>query len=138
MRFKRLVQRIGHRGAFLAFLALLDILYGYSILAEPGLVGNYDLGLTVQSWGLVWLATGIVLLTGIATRHDRVHFGLAAALKAAWAMIWFKLWLFEHTPRGWVPVVIWAAFAAVVVVVSSWPEMRKLDSITGDRNGDRE
>ena len=118
------MRRVGRRGAFLAFLALLDFAYGYSLYLVPASQRAYDLLLPWQAWGVVWLAVGAVCAGGMVLRTgaDRLAFSLAAALKTCWAAVFVRVWLLDHLPRGWVSVVIWLAFAAVVLLVSSWPE----------------
>jgi len=123
--FWKVVYRCGHRGAFLLFLALLDGLYGYSLFIEPGPTVSIDLWFPVPVWAIIWLVTGLILLTGVFAIHDRIHYALAATVKAAWAAAWLNIWIFGTVPRAWISVVIWAAFAATVVVVSSWPEKRR-------------
>jgi hypothetical protein len=120
-----LVERVGHRGAFLAFLSLLDFLYGYSILADTGPLASYHLILPAIVWGWVWVAMGFVLLSGVFIRHDRFQFGASATFKAAWVAAFVNVWITQNYPRIWVSIVIWAALAALVVVVSSWPESRR-------------
>jgi hypothetical protein len=125
LRIRRLIERAGHRGAFLSFLALLDILFGWSILGDAGNLTHVALFFPAQIWGIIWLTVGIFLTTGIFTRHDKVHFAVAASLKAAWATVYLNVFVVNHFPRAWVSIVIWAAFAAIVMVVSSWPDYRR-------------
>ena len=123
MNIKGLIRRVGHRGAFLLFLALLDFLYGYSLFTTSK--RTVDLTLPWTAWGFIWTAVGVVLLIGAFAIRDRVHFAVAATLKAAWAGMFVKLWLIYHVPHAWVNVVVWVAFSAVVVTVSTWPEVRR-------------
>jgi hypothetical protein len=122
---KLFTERAGHRGAFLAFLSLLDFLYGYSILTDSGPLQVYHLILPIIVWGWIWVAMGAVLLSGVFIRRDKFHFGLSATFKCAWVAAWVNVWITQAFPRVWVSIVIWAAFAALVVVVSSWPETRR-------------
>ena len=124
-KLRQAARRVGRRGAFLLFLAALDIAYGYSLwVTTAAQRRSLDLLLPWQVWGLIWLATGAVCAIGavLRTGADRFAFGLAAALKAAWGAVFVRVWLYDHLPRGWVSVIIWLAFAAVVLLVSSWPE----------------
>lgn len=116
-------HRLGHRGAFLLFLAILDFLYGYSIITEPvpGL-GSYDTFLPVPAWGWIWVGVGVICLLRAPFARDRVAYASAAGLKVAWAGLFAHLWLIQDFPRGWVSVVIWLCFAATVLIISSWPE----------------
>lgn len=120
----RLCQsRIGRRGAFLLFLSLLDILYGWSLMIAPP-APPLHLVLSLDAWGWVWIGTGIFLIPGAFIRRDRSCFALASFLMAAWAGAWVDVWVSDaFVPRAWVSVAIWAAFAGVVVVVATWPEV---------------
>ena len=123
INLKGLVRRVGHRGAFLLFLSLLDFLYGYSLFSTARQGSHLDLILSLQTWGIAWIVVGAVLLWGSFVRKDQFPFGLAATIKAAWAAAWVKIWLFSHViPLAWVSVAIWTAFSALVVIVSTWPE----------------
>lgn len=120
-----MARRVGRRGAFLAFLALLDLAYGWSLLeTTPAQQRALDLLLPWQAWAVIWLIVGAVCAAGtlLRTGADRLAFSLAAALMTCWALVFVRVWLYDHLPRGWVSVVIWLAFAAVVLLVSSWPE----------------
>lgn len=125
MKLKAVRERIGRRGAFLLFLALLDILYGWSMLVTPIPGPDLHLILPLDAWGWIWIGTGIYLIPGALIKRDRSFFALAAFLKAGWAGAWVSVWLSDpFIPRAWVSVVIWAAFAGVVLVVASWPEVQ--------------
>jgi hypothetical protein len=118
----RLGRHVGHRGAFLAFLALLDLLYGYSLLVTDTPSRIYDLLLPWPSWGIIWLTVGAFIATGIPMRNDRFQFGAAIAIKAIWGALFVRVWLIDRAERGWVSVVIWMSFALAVLVVAGWPE----------------
>jgi len=121
----RLFRRAGHRGAFLAFLTILNCLYGYSLLSTPpAAFGRYYLLLPIDVLGWLWIGAGIFLSTGIFLRTDRLHFSLAAVVKGAWAAFFVNLW-WQGLPRAWVSVVLWAAFAGIILIVASWPEPTK-------------
>jgi hypothetical protein len=115
-------RRAGRRGAFLAFLAVLDLAYGYSLFATAAPQRAYDLFLPWQAWGIIWMATGAVCASGVIARRDRAQFTAAAALKAAWGFLFADIWLVQGIPRGWVSVVLWLAFAATVLIIAGWPE----------------
>lgn len=126
MRLKKLGLRIGHRGAFLLFLSLLDFLYGYGMLVTP--VKHLKGVLPFHTWGFIWIIAGIVLLIGSFVKRDRIAFGVAATLKAAWAAQWIMLTVYDDTKihNAWMNVVLWTAFSGLVVVVSTWPEVRPM------------
>lgn len=132
----RLWEHVGRRGAFLSFLSLLDVLYGYSILTVPTSPPRLHLLIPYWSWGYVWLAAGIVLFPGIWVRRDRFFYAVAAFMKAAWAGAWVDVWVNDSSvARAWVSVLIWAAFAALVLVVSTWPEVLPLKDAERGRDG---
>ena len=118
-----IARRSGRRGAFLAFLTLLDWAYGWSLLTAPAAQQRAaDLLLGWTAWGWIWAATGCVTAAGIFVRRDRVPYALAAALKSAWGLLQLYLWTAGSAPRGWVGAVIWVGFAAIVLTVAGWPE----------------
>lgn len=121
--WKKLWRQVGRRGLFLAFLALLDVVYGYFILNPPAYTPPqlYPL-LPMRAWAGLWLATGAVCTIGMfLRRQDRIAYALAALLLAGWGLHY--LWL-QHLgmPFAWVSAMIWLVFAGIVLVVASWPE----------------
>jgi predicted membrane metal-binding protein len=116
----RVLRVIGRRGAFLAFLAILDILIGYSLFtAVPA--HPVDLVLPLRTWAYIWVGAGAFIATGILTRWDRVQYTAAAGIKAAWGLLYMNMW-FHAVPRAWVSVVIWLSFAAIIALIAGWPE----------------
>lgn len=116
-------HRVGRRGLFLSFLAVLDFTVGYFLLSPPpgGPVQQYPF-MPHQAWGAAWLAVGVACAYGMFLKSDRVPYALAALLQAAWALRYAYLWYLGITPYAWVSVVIWLAFAFTVLVVAGWPE----------------
>jgi hypothetical protein len=117
-----LAERIGRRGATLLFLAVLDVLYGYSQLATEAPARAFDLLLPWEVWGWIWIGAGLFIATGIFARQDWPQFTVAAGLKLCWGLLFIRVWLIDDVARGWVSVVIWLCFALFVVVVAGWPE----------------
>lgn len=115
-----LKRRIGYRGAFLMFLVMLNFVYGYSLITDPPMHVNLLLPLNVWAW--TWIVMGFILATGVFVKNDRFQFGLSATFKSFWAVAWLGTWIDLGTPRAWINAVIWLSFAALVVVVSFWPE----------------
>ena len=116
-------HRIGRRGAFLLFLAILDAAVGYSLLtAPPAEIAAVHLVLPPAFWAWAWLAVGAVCAVSAFLARDRAGFALAAGLKAAWAGVTARAWLIYHIPQGWVGVIFWLAFAITVLLISGWPE----------------
>jgi hypothetical protein len=115
-----IIYRTGRRGSFLAFLMILDAVYGYSLIELPRGASRLDLILPVHVWGWVWVSAAGCCASGILLRKDRVPYMVAALLKAAWGLIFAWLW-YQGLPE-WPSVVIWIAFALIVVLVAGWPE----------------
>lgn len=113
-----LVRRIGRRGAFLLFLALLDAAFAFSLTQAP----MTGLLLPADAWAGLWAAAGAMCAGCAFAAKDRLAFGGAAAIKASWAAVNFDLWLNHRLPDGWLGGAIWAAFALTVLIVASWPE----------------
>lgn len=124
-RLRKLTRQIGRRGACLLFLAILDLLYAYSLYETPLKQRTFDLLLPYQVWAMIWLAVGITCLNQAFMRVDRVAFSLAVGLKLAWGGALGAVWLTHPSadPRGWVVVPIYWGFAAFVAIVASWPEL---------------
>lgn len=119
---------VGRRGEFLLFLALLDLLYGLSLLRpapqarRSPTTGFLAEVMPLPCWALLWLAVGAVCLAGAFVVRDRVSFAAAAGLKVLWGSLFLVGWLAGVVERGWVSAVIWLVFALVVVRLASWPE----------------
>jgi hypothetical protein len=120
----RAARRLGHRGAFLLFLTVLDFAYGYALLSASvtALRASPDLILPMHTWGWIWVAAGIVCASGAAVRYDWPQFIVAATLKAAWAAVYADIWIVQQSADAWVSVVVWATFSLAVLDVASWPE----------------
>lgn len=125
-RTRRLIKRIGRRGSFLLFLAILDVLYGYSLSFPRPSVQNVDLFLSSHVWGIIWTLVGIVCFFQAFAKVDRFGFTCAVTLKVVWAAAAFASWIFTNTYQyGWVSGVIFATFAMVTAIISYWPEPRR-------------
>ena len=121
-KLRRLRARIGRRGAFLGFLAMLDVVIGWFLLYPPA--GSppqpYPL-LPAQAWAAWWLATAAACTAGMFLRTDRVAYAAAALLKTGWALRYAYLW-YTGVPQSWVAMAIWLAFAGAVLIIAGWPE----------------
>jgi len=116
----------GRRGAFLGFLAVLDLAFGYSLLIVPRFPGkSFDFVIPLHAWGWAWIAVGIACVAGIFARQDRVPYTLAAVLKAAWGLTYAWVW-WQGAPNAWISVTVWLSFAVTVMLVAGWPEPVKL------------
>jgi hypothetical protein len=123
----RWIQRhAGRRGAFLAFLTVLDLAFGYSVFELPrAALLQINILLPLHVWGWLWIGTGIICASGIFIQADRVQYTLAALLKTAWGLLYAYLW-WQGVPNSWASVVVWLSFAMTVVLIASWPESAKI------------
>lgn len=125
---------MGRRGAFLLFLLILDVSFGYSLLViPPALRQLHNLLLPYPVWGWIWIAAAVNAAVGIFRKRDVVHYMIASMVKLAWAGVEADVWLIQHTPRGWVAVAIWVAFAMTVLIIAGWPEPRPFDVVMVER-----
>jgi hypothetical protein len=121
----RLLARIGRRGSYLLFLALVDVLYGYSLLVYMGpSYPRLDLFFSAHTWGWIWIIAGLFIAQQAFTRVDRLGFVVAVVIKFVWGAIAFYDFILNphHDPLGWVSAVIWFGFGALTAIVSYWPE----------------
>lgn len=115
-------EHAGRRGAFLAFLAVLDLAFGYSIFSVPrAALQTIGILLPVPVWGWIWIGTGIVCASGVFLHSDRVQYTLAALLKTSWGLLYAWLW-WQGVPNSWVSVTLWLSFAMTIVLIAGWPE----------------
>ena len=116
---KVLWTRIGHRGLFLALLGTYDVFYGTYLAANGAL--QFTTLIPETAWGVIWLATGGLLMCGAWVKRDAAFFALAAGLKMAWACEFLRL-AERHSSLQWTRAAYWLAFALIVLAVSAWPE----------------
>jgi hypothetical protein len=116
-----LIRRTGRRGASLAFLMVLDLAYGYSLLVAPALRAT-DLLLPRVVWAWIWLGMAAVCATGVLVSWDRWQITGMAMLLLAWSGVNAEAWIVHGVPLGWVSAVVWLVFALFVLVIGSWPE----------------
>lgn len=109
------------RGGYLLFLALLDIIIGYSLINAP-LSGHRSLLLPENGWAFTWIAVGSLCVVGAFMKKDRFAYVVAAGLFATWASLYMHLWLVQHVQRGWIAASLFYAFALSTVMISGWPE----------------
>lgn len=123
---RRACLRVGRRGTFLLFLALLDVVYGVSLCAHAARISpSYQFAaqiIPLHGWAWVWVTVGLVCAAYAPARDDQLAFGAAIALKVVWGGLGLLGWLMDDVPRGYVSAVIWLAFAGVVLLVAGWRE----------------
>ncbi len=125
-------HHIGRRGAYLLFLAYLDVVVSLSILAP------LPLGLTreqvyepfaqimpMQAWSAWWAATAVLALVATVWHRVRpVMFAAGAAIKTGWALGYLLGWangLALYT-RGYQTATIYLGFAIITLIVAGWRE----------------
>lgn len=118
--------RVGRRGAFLTFLAVLDLAFGYSIFSLPrAALEQINILLPLNVWGWLWIGTGIICVSGIFVKADQVQYTMAALLKTSWGLLYAYLW-WQGIPGSWISVVVWLSFAMTIVLIASWPEQPRI------------
>lgn len=120
---------LGRRGKALLALAILDLVYAYSLwessrLAKPTAVAGYLVGReALLAYAALWTVTGVVLAVYAFRRWDAPGWSAAIALKVFWGGLIGVGWVTGQAPRGYLAVAIWWAFAWLVVIISGWPEV---------------
>lgn len=120
---------VGRRGAVLAYLALVDLLFALSLYrppAEPAPGLRFLASvLPLEAWGTAWLVVGVVCAVGaFVHRVDRFAFACAVAIKTLWGGVYLLGWAVGCIERGWVSAVIWLGLAVLVMILAGWPEPR--------------
>ncbi len=125
---RRLVRRVGRRGAALLFFAVLDVIYGWALLVptssaltSPGYRWLASV-LPLQVWGGIWLLAGVLCLVGAVVHEDTAAWVAAMSIKVMWGLLWFLGWAIAGVERGWVSAAVWLPMAALVALLASWPE----------------
>jgi hypothetical protein len=121
-------RRVGRRGSALLFFAVLDLIYGFSLyrpapraVATPAFV--FVAGIApLWAWAVLWWITGCLCLIGAFMRDDSLAWAAAMLIKVLWGAVFLFGWLVAGVERGWVSAAIWLCAAALVALLSSWPE----------------
>lgn len=135
-------SRLGFRGAILLILGVADLLYGWSLISPAAEASQTPINqwraeiLPSAAWGMLWITIGCVLLIHAFMRRDDVGYVLAIAIKAVWTMVSFGAWVVGGVESGWSTALVWAAFAAMIAVISGWPEPFRLEEITVVEDGE--
>lgn len=134
-------RKVGRRGLFLLFLALLDIIYGQSLFAPaPSSIASgsvYEFASFVaplRYWAFLWIGIGIILAVFAFKAKDRVGFAVAMFFKILWGGMFLFGWAFAGVDRGYLSAAIWLAFAGVVALIATWPDEWKGPVTRGDAN----
>jgi hypothetical protein len=119
---------IGRRGASLLFLALLDLVFGFSLAAPAPEALRSPTAVFISGvaplwfWALLWTTVGLLCLVGAFIHRDRVAFAAAVSVKVLWGSLYLAGWATGGLDRGWAAAVIWLPMAAWIAIISGWPE----------------
>lgn len=124
----RLWARLGRRGCFLLFLAVLDLVFAFSLYNPPA-TARRSASLTFFTavaplwvWALAWLIPGVLCAVQAFMRNDRLAYSAGMCIKVLWGCMYVAGAIAVHLDRAYVGAVVWLAFALVVGLISTWPE----------------
>lgn len=126
--WRRLGQRVGHRGATLLFFAVLDAAFAFSLLAPLPETQRSAGILFIESmaplwvWGCFWLFAAICCAWGAFVRRDQLAFFAAVGVKSLWGFLYLLMQVVVHVERAWLQAVLWLCLATFVYIISTWPE----------------
>ncbi|MCK2214428.1 PAS domain S-box protein [Actinomadura sp. ATCC 31491] len=133
----RWLRRIGRRGASLAFVGLLSLVIGASLviagpeqLATPGFRVLASLA-PLAVWAVAWFALGVLCLVQTFMRSDRIAFAAATALVLLYGLIFLSSTFTGQNPRGWVAGAVWLAFGGWIALIATWPEAAHVTRLPG-------
>jgi hypothetical protein len=124
-------QRVGRRGAALLVFAFIDVVIGWSLIdasgqAQAAALPTYRAFREVAplaAWGWLWLAVAAMCAVWAFRRHDAPGFAAAIAVKLVWAAGFLVSWVAWDAPRAWLGATTWGVIAALVYLISGWPEV---------------
>jgi hypothetical protein len=122
------IRVLGHRGAILLILAVIDISFGLSLIIP--VAGSHSPQSTIwrehygsdRMWGAAWFVVAAVLVFYAFRRRDAVGYATAIGWKVTLGASSLASWGFGRVTAGWLLAVIWISVAALVLVISDWPE----------------
>lgn len=138
---RRILRRIGRRGAALLFFTELDLTYAFALLTAPRPLTPFnawmDTVLPLSIWAACWATTGLICFGYVFTTRDTPAFMFAVALKVGWGLPALFGWIAGAVPLGYLSAAIWLAFAAFVYLIAGgippapqserrWPWTRSL------------
>lgn len=105
---------------------MFDCLYALSLPSAPSTRTATAAWLAdlapMDVWAAIWAVVGAVLIIGAFHTSDRVAFAAAALLKIMWAAVYMVGWIWHDVGHAWVAALVWSMTAAIVLVISTWPE----------------
>jgi hypothetical protein len=121
-RVRRLLTRIGRRGAALLFFCLLDVVYCFALLNPPRpLTPVYAFPaqlMPLWAWALSWAAVAVLCAVFAFVERDTPAFVAAEAIKVAWGLTSLFGWMAGVVERGYISAAIWLAFAVFVYLIA--------------------
>ena len=122
--WQQYMDRIGRRGLTLFVLAIMFGVYGIAMIASttadrwwPAAQGSL-IGLSVQTWGVIWVGVSIFTLLGAPLDNDRAQFAVAAGLTSMWAFT------AAYVTQYWGPVVIYLGLTMIILICSGWSDVK--------------
>jgi hypothetical protein len=128
VHLKRMTHRLGFRGAFLLFLAELDLVTALTLIfptprtLQTPIYVFLNLIAPLDIWGCLWGVTGMLCLVYAFRRDDAPGYAAAMFIKVLWAAMFLLSWAFAHVELGLLGMFVWVSFALVVGLISRWPE----------------
>lgn len=116
----RVMQWVGHRGAILVAFAITAFSYGSGLVSgyHPTFAHALHFPMPVFGWGFI--AFGILALSGMITRFEKVAF----TTSALWTTFWIILLATHWTESfGWTAAISWLGLDLCLIVASGWPEI---------------
>lgn len=137
----RLFHRVNdHRGRFLILFGLLYGCFGWSYIVEgssPSRRATFEwlpdvIPMSALSWP--WFTAALIAVISAfrytPPRTDRFGFMALALAPLVWACMFLFSYFAGYAPTGWISTIIYGGFAAIVILVSSWPNPVELDGRT--------
>lgn len=128
---RRLGHQVGRRGASLLFFGLLDVVYCQALLFPTRTARNTsgyrflaDI-MPLWAWAAMWGVVGVLCLVYAFRKRDQPAFAAAMGLKVLWGSVYVGGQWTGAVERGYVSAVVWLALAALVGLLSTWPEPTK-------------
>lgn len=123
-----IARHIGNRGAFLLFLAMLDVVYAIGLAFPTPRARASDTYMFLDEagslvmWALLWTGVGVTCAVFAFRKADTPGFMAAMFIKVLWAAVFLLGWIFAGVERGYLSTAIWGVFAGVVWIIAGWPE----------------
>lgn len=148
-RLRRLVERIGRRGAALILMGIVQISLGLSFVAPSTPKDRFDYlplasHIPIQLWGALWVASGLATAVASLWRTGKDGWGFQAgyALWLLWGIDVLLSTMMGMYPLGWVRGIfgclIYFGYMTLVLIISGMDGTstirRALED--GDRRGD--